>query len=139
MSASPAPSPPTIPPSPPSNSPSATRCHPNNGKNTSSRRRTTRSNVRQHLTLSGSALQCVAVIKSFKSKALAELWARKTTARIDAKLHGRILRRLDQLDVAREPAEMNQPGFDFHALRGFNPTRHTVHVNGPWCVTFAFD
>jgi proteic killer suppression protein len=34
---------------------------------------------------------------------------------------------------------MNLPGFDFHALRGFDPTRYTVHVNGPWCITFAFD
>lgn len=33
---------------------------------------------------------------------------------------------------------MNLPGFDFHALRGFEPTRYTVHVNGPWCVTFEF-
>ncbi len=34
---------------------------------------------------------------------------------------------------------MNLPGFNFHALRGYEPIRHTVHVNGPWCVTFAFD
>jgi hypothetical protein len=31
---------------------------------------------------------------------------------------------------------MNIPGFDFHALRGFYPIRYTVHVNGPWCITF---
>jgi proteic killer suppression protein len=31
------------------------------------------------------------------------------------------------------------PGFDFHALRGFKPTRYSVHVNGPWCITFEFD
>jgi proteic killer suppression protein len=34
---------------------------------------------------------------------------------------------------------MNVPGFDFHALKGFNPARYTVHVNGPWCITFAFE
>jgi proteic killer suppression protein len=34
---------------------------------------------------------------------------------------------------------MNLPGFDFHALHGFDPTRYTVHVNGPWCITFEFD
>ena len=27
----------------------------------------------------------------------------------------------------------------FHPLKGFNPTRFTVHVNGPWCITFEFD
>jgi plasmid maintenance system killer protein len=39
--------------------------------------------------------------------------------------------------TARE--QMNLPGFDFHALKGFVPTRYTVHVNGPWCITFEFD
>jgi proteic killer suppression protein len=37
------------------------------------------------------------------------------------------------------PAQMNLPGFDFHPLRGFVPTRYSVHVNGPWCITFEFD
>jgi proteic killer suppression protein len=49
------------------------------------------------------------------------------------------LRRLDRLDVAARPEEMNVPGFDFHALGGFNPTRYSVHVNGPWCVTFELE
>ncbi len=31
--------------------------------------------------------------------------------------------------------EMNIPGFDFHALRG-RPVRYSVHVDGPWCITF---
>ena len=53
-------------------------------------------------------------------------------------MHRRILSRLDRLDVAERPEEMNLPGFDFHALRGFAPTRYTVHVNGPWCITFEF-
>ncbi|TMJ77246.1 MAG: hypothetical protein E6G91_02865 [Alphaproteobacteria bacterium] len=33
---------------------------------------------------------------------------------------------------------MDIPGFDFHALHGHRPTRYTVHVNGPWCITFEF-
>jgi plasmid maintenance system killer protein len=43
------------------------------------------------------------------------------------------------LDAAAAPEEMNIPGFDFHALRGFKPTRYAVHVNGPWCITFEFE
>jgi toxin HigB-1 len=78
------------------------------------------------------------VIRSFKSKGLAELWERGRTAKIDAKIQARILRRLDRLDVIARPEEMNVPGFDFHPLRGFQPTRYSVHVNGPWCVTFEF-
>lgn len=79
------------------------------------------------------------MIKSFKTKGLADLWSTGTTAKIDAKMHKRILRRLDALDVAAKPEDMNVPGFDFHSLKGFDPTRYTVHINGPWCVTFAFD
>jgi toxin HigB-1 len=54
-------------------------------------------------------------------------------------MHLRALRRLDALDQASRPEDLNIPGFDFHALKGFNPTRYTVHVNGPWCITFSFD
>ena len=79
------------------------------------------------------------MIASFRSKALAELWARGRTAKIDAKMHKRILIRLDRMNAAAAPAQMNLPGFDFHALKGFIPVRYSVHVNGPWCMTFEFD
>jgi proteic killer suppression protein len=80
------------------------------------------------------------VIRTFRSKALADLWSRgghKT--KIGVKMHRRILIRLDRLDAATVPEEMNLPEFDFQALRGAVPTRYTVHVNGPWCITFEFD
>jgi len=79
------------------------------------------------------------MIATFLSKALAELWSTGKTAKIDARMHKRILMRLDRLNVAVAPEEMNVPGFDFHPLKGHKPTRYSVHVNGPWCVTFAFD
>ena len=79
------------------------------------------------------------MIRSFKSKALADLWDKGRTAKIDARMYERIFRRLDRLDVATVPQEMNIAGFQFHALRGFKPTRYSVHVNGPWCITFAFE
>ena len=79
------------------------------------------------------------MIKTFRNKALAELWAKGRSAKIDARLQGRIFRRLDALNAATEPGDLDLPGFDFHALKGFNPLRYTVHVNGPWCITFEFD
>ncbi|HEY5047192.1 MAG TPA: type II toxin-antitoxin system RelE/ParE family toxin [Rhizomicrobium sp.] len=79
------------------------------------------------------------MIRTFRNKALAELWSSGTSAKIDRKLHKRILVRLDRLDVARMPEEMNVPGFDFHPLRGARPVRYSVHVNGPWCITFEFE
>ena len=78
------------------------------------------------------------MLKTFRSKALADLWNRGTTGKINARMHERIIRRLDRLNVATRPEEMKLPGFDFHALKGHKPTRYTVHVNGPWCITFSF-
>ncbi|MCK1743648.1 type II toxin-antitoxin system RelE/ParE family toxin [Bradyrhizobium sp. 139] len=78
------------------------------------------------------------MIKSFRNKALGDLWSRRKTAKIDLKMHARILRRLDQLDSASFPEDMNMLGFDFHRLHG-KPVRYTVHVNGPWCITFEFE
>lgn len=78
------------------------------------------------------------MIKTFRSKELAALWEGKRT-KIDRRFHARILIRLDALDAATEPASMDLTGYDFHALKGFVPTRYTVHVNGPWCLTFEFE
>ena len=79
------------------------------------------------------------MIKSFKHKGLADLFQSGKTSKIDAKMHKRIAVRLDRLEAVTRPEDMNLPGFDYHALNGFNPTRYTVHVNGPWCITFEFD
>jgi proteic killer suppression protein len=54
-------------------------------------------------------------------------------------MHKRIMIRLNALNAAASLDEVNLPGYDFHALRGFEPTRYTIHVNGPWCITFEFD
>lgn len=77
------------------------------------------------------------MIKSFRNKELANLWE-TGRSKIDKHLHSRILLRLDRLNVIVTPNEMNLPGFNFHALSGFEPTRYTIHVNGPWCITFEF-
>ncbi len=78
------------------------------------------------------------VIKTFRHKPLADLWSKGQARKVDARLHARILRLLDRLDQAVRPQEMDVAGTAFHALRGFKPTRYTVHVNGPWCITFEF-
>jgi proteic killer suppression protein len=78
------------------------------------------------------------VIKTFKNKALGDLWSSGKASKINAKMHDHILRRLSQLDAAARADEMNLLGFDFHRLHG-KPVRYSVHVNGPWCITFEFE
>ena len=45
--------------------------------------------------------------------------------------------RLAALDEAERLEDLNIPGFDFHGLRG-KPKRYSIHVNGPWCITFEW-
>jgi toxin HigB-1 len=78
------------------------------------------------------------MIRSFSHKGLAELWSTGTSSKVDRRLQERLMVRLDALESAKEPIDLNVPGYDFHALKGYNPTRYTLHVNGPWCITFAF-
>jgi len=41
------------------------------------------------------------------------------------------------LEAAKTLEGLNQPGFDFHPLHGM-PIRYSIHVNGPWCITFEW-
>ena len=67
-----------------------------------------------------------------------ELFETGTSKRASAPLHQRIIVRLDALEAATSLKELNQPGFDFHPMRG-KPQRYTIHVNGPWCITFEWE
>jgi len=76
------------------------------------------------------------MIVRFRHKGLSELFEDGKTAKIDKKMHDRITRLLDALDSSKVSTNMRVPGFDFHPLQGFSPTRYSVHVNGPWCIYF---
>ncbi len=78
------------------------------------------------------------MIRSFRNKALERLWLTGRSAKIRPDLKSRCLRRLDALNEASTPRDMNIPGFNLHGLRG-KPKRYSVHVKGPWCVTFGWD
>ncbi len=78
------------------------------------------------------------MIKTFRNKGLAEFWETGASAKVNQKFHDRLEQRLDALDAVARPEEMNLPGFDFHSLKG-KPKRYSVHLNGPWCVTFEFE
>jgi proteic killer suppression protein len=79
------------------------------------------------------------MIHSWKHKGLQELDETGKTRRIDRKMHGRIVRRLDALASASKPENMNIPGFEFHGRQGYVPKRYAIHINGPWCITFEWD
>ena len=78
------------------------------------------------------------MIRSFKHKGLAELFERGRSRKVHQDLQSRSLRRLDALDQAESLTELKLPGFDFHGLHGI-PKRFSIHVNGPWCITFEWE
>jgi proteic killer suppression protein len=78
------------------------------------------------------------MIRSFRHKGLADLYRTGKSAKVRPDLQSRILRRLDALNAAGDLVDLNVPGFDFHPLRGFKPPRYSLHVNGPWCITFEW-
>jgi toxin HigB-1 len=78
------------------------------------------------------------VIKSFRHMGLRELFETGRSSRVRPDLQRRALVRLKVLDEAADPSDLNVPGFNFHRLQG-RPVRYSVHVNGPWCVTFEWE
>lgn len=75
------------------------------------------------------------MIRSFRHKGLPELFDKGATAKISPDLVDRLRRRLNVLRDAVRLEDRDLPGFDFHPLRG-KPPRYSLHVNGPWCITF---
>ena len=77
------------------------------------------------------------MVRGFRHKGLEELFRKGRSRRVAAELQSRALRRLDALAEAATLRDLNIPGFDFHPLRG-KPQRYSLHVNGPWCITFEW-
>lgn len=78
------------------------------------------------------------MIKSFKHKGLVDLFEKGSSRKLPQDLQSRTLRRLEALDQAESLTDLNVPGFNFHRLQGV-PKRYTLHVNGPWCLTFEWE
>jgi proteic killer suppression protein len=78
------------------------------------------------------------VIRSFRHAGLRELFETGKTTRVRPDLQRRASIRLKVLDEAVLLSDLNVPGFNFHRLQG-KPVRHSLHVNGPWCVTFEWE
>lgn len=79
------------------------------------------------------------MIKSIKHKGLKAYWESNNARYLTAAWLPKIDRTLDALDVAKQPEDMNIPGFYFHALKGEQLGRFSVRITGNWRITFEFD
>jgi len=78
------------------------------------------------------------MIQSFLHPGLKEFFETGRSARVSQSLVARLRRRLDAIHAAADLGWLRQPGFNFHALHG-KPQRYSIHVNGPWCITFEWE
>ena len=79
------------------------------------------------------------MIKNIRHRGLKELFNTGSSRRIGQRYKERAIRKLDALNQAVTPQELNIPGFDFHKLENTNPERYSIHVNGNYCITFGWD
>jgi proteic killer suppression protein len=78
------------------------------------------------------------MIESFRHRGLKEILETGRSSRVKQDLVRRLRVRLGALDEAVDLKDLNEPGFDFHPLKG-KPQRYSIHVNGPWCITFEWE
>jgi proteic killer suppression protein len=79
------------------------------------------------------------MIRSFKSRALKRYWTRGDESAIRSDWLKKVRIVLSRLDLARDPLEMNAPGFGFHALKGDQAGRFAVSVSRNWRITFSWE
>jgi proteic killer suppression protein len=79
------------------------------------------------------------MIRSFRSKALAQFARTGNTSKLSVPNAERVKRILLALDAATAPEQMNLPGYRFHGLRGREAGRYAVNASGNYRITFSFD
>ena len=75
-----------------------------------------------------------------KHKGLRQLAAGGTPKRIDSALWRKLRRILAALQAARDPSELNNPGWRLHRLKGGGRAGYwSVRVTANWRVVFRFE
>ena len=79
------------------------------------------------------------MITSFEHKGLEAFFRNGSKAGIQPHHANRLRLQLTVLDKAKEPKDMNVPGWRLHGLTGDLSGFFSVDVNGNWRMTFRFD
>jgi toxin HigB-1 len=76
------------------------------------------------------------MIRSFRHKGLRKFFETGSAAGIQPHHAKRLRMQLAALDTAQSIKDMDIPGFRLHRLKGKDPGRWSIWVNGNWRVTF---
>lgn len=78
------------------------------------------------------------MIVSFRHKGIEALYRTGSVRGVQSAHAAKLLRILAALDAAASPAELNQPAYKLHPLKGNLKGHWSIWVNGNWRVTFRF-
>jgi toxin HigB-1 len=79
------------------------------------------------------------MVKSFQHKGLELFFQTGSKAGIQPHHAAKLKVQLTMLDKARQPVDMNAPGWKLHPLAGNLEGYWAVTVNGNWRMTFMFE
>ena len=79
------------------------------------------------------------MIKTFRHKGLETFFRKGSKAGIQPHHARKLNLMLTMLDNAKQPEDMNAPGWDFHPLTKDLIDHYSVSVNGNWRMTFKFE
>jgi proteic killer suppression protein len=79
------------------------------------------------------------MIRRFRHKGLQRLYAEGDRSGVNPQWVPKLRRILGTLDRARQPSDMDLPGFKLHPLEGHRKGEWAVWVTGNWRVVFMFD
>jgi len=79
------------------------------------------------------------MIKTFRHKGLERFFREGSKAGIQPKHDKRLRLQLGRLDAAKSAADMNLPGWRWHALTGDLRGHWAVYVEKNWRLTFTFE
>lgn len=79
------------------------------------------------------------MIKTFRHKGLQAFFETGSKAGIQPHHASRLSRQLTRLDLAKQPADINVPGWNLHPLAGNLAGHYSIAVNGNWRMTFTFE
>jgi proteic killer suppression protein len=79
------------------------------------------------------------VIKTFRHDGLERFFRKGSKAGIQPKHADRLRLQLGRLDASTSAADMNLPGWKWHALKADLAGHWAVAVSGNWRLTFTFE
>lgn len=79
------------------------------------------------------------MIKSFRHAGVERFFKTGSKAGIQPAHADRLANRLQVLDFAKSPTDMNMPGWGLHPLAGELKGHWAIKVSGNWRLTFAFE